>query len=121
MTFPDVADELITALERDFDGLTADTVTGDVGARLPLAVVSDLGGPADELTQYARINIDVFAPTRSASYSLAAQIHDWLVPRRRLVSVTIDTVRTDARPHEVPWSGDTVRRHVATYQLSTRR
>lgn len=122
--FAYMPDELITWLEREFAGVVADTTSEDLEARIGpsawLVRVNQLPSPADEITQYARVDVETFGIDRDATRQLAGQIHDRLTPRTRLDSVTIDSVRTDALPHEVPWANAKVRRFLATYQISTR-
>lgn len=122
MAFAYMPDELITWLEREFD-VAADTVTGDLEARIasrPLVRVTMLASPASEITQFARVDIEVFSLSRAAALATAKEIHDGLSPRTRLDTATIDTVRTDALPRELPWGNAKVRRTLATYQISTR-
>ena len=122
--FAYMPDELIAWLVREHD-VIADTVTGELEARMtaagkPLVRVRQAPSPADEITQYARVDIEVFAFDRQTALDKARQIRDGLSPRTRLDTATIDTVRTDALPHEIPWSNAKVRRFLATYQISTR-
>lgn len=122
--FPYMPDELIAWLEREFTGVIADTVTGDLESRIGAATwlvrVNQLPSPANEITQFARVDLEVFGVDRAGTLDKARQIHDALSPRTVLDTVTIDTVRTDALPHEIPWPNAKVRRFLATYQISTR-
>lgn len=122
--FPYMPDELIVWLERELD-VIADTVTGELEARMDaagkmLVRVRQAPSPADDVTQYARVQLEVFGFDRDAVIAKAKEIHTGLSPRTRLDAATIDTVRTDALPHEIPWGNAKVRRCLATYQLSTR-
>jgi hypothetical protein len=125
--WPDIEAELIGWLEGPlWPTVHADTV---VGANLEALLragklvvrVGKFAGTSDPVTAYQRVYIEVFALTRTAAMDLARQIEVALAPRVRLVSATIDTVRTDASPHTVPWDNVNIDRVLASYQISSRK
>ena len=124
--FPDIETGLITLFEAIFTDVVADTVVGDdldallADGKRVIRIIKR-GGPDDDVTEYSRVDIDVFATTRNAAFDLARDIRSALRPRVRAGSATIDTVRTDASPHKVPWDNADIDRVLASYQISTRR
>lgn len=122
--FPDIETELLAWLDREF-ALTvpASTRTPAQWPAAPFVAVrvGCFGGRDDGLTDFSLVDIEVFSDTYAAMAQLAEAIRQALVPRTRLASATIDSVRTNRKPHEVPWQGDAVRRSSATYQIAVRR
>lgn len=119
----DLENELYLWIPTVLEGHRSGTRTPDVfsPSNLPFHRIVHLGGPRDALNDYARFDIDTFAATRGAAKTAAEQLHDLLLPRTRLTSAIIDSVRTDASPHQAPWDNTNVRRFLATYQITARR
>lgn len=129
--FPDVLDELIWWLEHaEFDQKVESDVAVDASTRTPatwptgvflFARVALVGGSDDGITDNPLVDVDVFSNTYAAARGLAEDVRQGLRPRVRMRSATIDRVRTDVSPRELPWGNANVRRISATYQISFRR
>lgn len=123
--FPDVLDELIWWLEHatfqqagEVKAGTSTPGTFPAGLFVRVGVV---GGSDDGITDNPLVDVDVFASTYAAARGLAEDVRQGLRPRVRMRSATIDRVRTDVSPRELPWGNANVRRISATYQISFRR
>jgi hypothetical protein len=121
--FPDVVNELIFWVEATFPTTAA---AGHTPATWPTGAftfvrVGIVGGTDDRITDYSRVDIEVFSDTYAAARALAEDIRQGLQPRAKMESTTIDTVRTITSPQELPWGNPAVRRLLATYQVSVRR
>jgi hypothetical protein len=105
------------------DLATTGTVTPDnLQTVTPFIRVSRIGGPDSLFIDSGRIDLDCFATTRSAAYSLAESCRQRLLTVPHVVSAgRIDSVTTDSGPHEVPWGDPTVRRFTASYTVTARR
>ena len=125
--WPDIEAELIDWLESTaWPDVHADTVVdASLETRLTsgkiVVRVGKIGGTNDGVTAFDRVHIETFALTRGAAMDKAREIEVALRPRTRLMSATIDTVRTDASPHTVPWDNVKIDRVLATYQISSRK
>ena len=125
--FPDILDELIWWLEHEtFDQAGTVTAASKTPATWPtipflFARVAVIGGKDDGITDTPLVDVDVFSNTYAAARGLAEDVRQGLRPRVRMRSATIDTVRTDVSPRELPWGNANVRRISATYQISFRR
>ena len=121
MTWPVLGNELIDWIPIRWAGVKAGLETGELEAKLPFVRVTKLGGTDDGITDFSRFDFDVFALTVDQANTIADDIRDALKPRTRVGSAIIDTVRTDASPHKVPWDNLKIKRVLATYQISARR
>jgi hypothetical protein len=122
--FPDIESELMVWVDRVYTPTvpTATFVPSEWPAGdFTFVRVGCLGGQDNGITDFSIVDVEVFSNTYAAAAELAEDIRQGLVPRTRLSSATIDSVRTDSKPHEVPWQGASVRRSFATYQIATRR
>lgn len=119
--FPDVQRLLVDDLEAlAGSGHTAIETPVDLEGKLPFVRVMRTGGPADLVTDYPTIEVDVFAATYTDGVLLAEKIRQRLVGPPPPVRV-IDRCRCDIGPRELPWGDGIVRRFGATYSMSTRR
>jgi hypothetical protein len=100
----------------DVGVVTPDT---DIPATGFIRVVG-LGGTEDGVTKYHRVTLDVFHPDRHQAFGAARDLHAALHPRARVGSATIDHVKTDVSPRQLPWDNPHVRRFSATYTISVR-
>lgn len=104
---------------------------GDVGTftpadlqdRLVFIQVRRRGGADDRITDIARVDVDVFAPTRAAAWQTARLIQQHLIsaPLRIPGVGVIDRARTEVGPQEVPHADQRIRRVLTSYRLSSRR
>lgn len=127
MTWPDIERELALWADSQPEVSHADTVTPDPTRFTALLEagfvvrVGKLGGTDDGLTDFPRVDIDVFGKKRNATMDFARLFQSRLRPRTRLASAIIDTVRANPSPRQVPWSNDNTIRISATYSLGLRR
>lgn len=101
-------------------------LVADVADRMPYVRVAAIGGPADQLTTRATIDIDVFTLDYWASVNLAGDIQQLLMAYPHRVEtggrvVVLDTVTNPLAPQEVPWTDRNVHRQYASYAISARR
>lgn len=90
-------------------------------ANTPFVRVANSGGPDDGITDFPRIDFDVFALSRTQAREISEAIRTALRPRMRVGSAIIDSVRTSTSPRELPWSNEKMKRYSATYALGLRR
>lgn len=126
--FPDVEVAVMDGIEAAFPALVGRTVTvtpADLQTRLTTGLVVRVGlvtGRDDRFTNYAVVDVDVFARTRADALGTAEQIRQWLLGYPRAVgTAVIDVVTTETAPTPAPWEDENVRRYLATYRISTRR
>ncbi|WP_437044468.1 hypothetical protein [Streptomyces angustmyceticus] len=90
---------------------------------LPLVQVQLLpGGGDDDRDDQAVVDVDTFAATRTAMWTVAERVRTAMLAAPGNVSggVRIDRVTTDVRPGCVPYGNPALRRAVATYRLTSR-
>jgi hypothetical protein len=93
----------------------------DFGGLLPFIRAYRFSGQTDRLTDFADVQVDVFAELRSTGLSLARTIRDQLIGPPPPVAV-FDRVDCNVAPVELEWADDkVVRRWGATYRIVTRR
>ncbi|MFJ3084990.1 hypothetical protein [Streptomyces sp. NPDC086838] len=97
----------------------------DLEKKLPLVQVQILvGGGDDQVTDLALVDVDTFAPTRTAMWDLARDARAALLAAAGThvpgASVVIDSVETNSRPAPVNYGNPAVRRATATYALTSR-
>lgn len=97
---------------------TPDELTG----LMPFIRVTRSGGPRDRLSDFARLNVDVFDSDYGRGFGLAEDIAAYLEPARlHQGSVVIDRVAVDSAPQEVaPWAPG-IFRFEASYTVVSRR
>jgi hypothetical protein len=118
--WPDVEGVVITDLLALAGVNDAGTETpADLDAQLPFVRVMRRGGPTDRLNDRPRLDIDVFAATRSAGVPLALEIVRHLMDDYSVSAV--DRFECEAGPAELPWSDGAVRRWGMTFQAVARR
>lgn len=88
---------------------------------LQFARVHVFTGADDRFTDTSRATIDNFALTRADAKETAEQIRQLFTQGPVLINgIVLDSITTDTKPVEVPWSPD-VRRYTATYRIAARR
>lgn len=118
----DIEDELVRWIMATWPAVKAGTVTDSaLESKMPFIRVTHYGGPREDVTDYPRLSLDSFAATRSKAKEVLETVADSLLPRTRLMSATIDTVRIDASPHRLPWDNTRVVHFGMTCQISLRR
>lgn len=119
MTFLDVEVALVVELDQFASGRTGTETPANLQAALPFIRVTRRGGPDDHVSDYPRVDVDVFAATRAAGVALSSTIRDHL---RFGFSITgVDRVVTESSAQELPWEDPGVRRWTSTFQVVTRR
>jgi hypothetical protein len=99
----------------------------DLQTRLPFVRVRRVGGNDDQVTDRARVDVEVFALTRAAGESLTETIRGRLSVRGPVTvtsggrPVVVDRAQLLAGPVELAWPDPEVRMFHATYQLESRR
>lgn len=118
--FPDIEKCVIQTVT---DLSTGGTVTPpNLNTSLPFVRVNRIGGPDDRFIDTARVDVECFAATRDAAYTLAEQVRQRLLNVPHVVAAgRIDSVITDSGPKEIPWGDPSVRRFTASYSVTARR
>lgn len=123
--FPDIELVLCTYL-----GDLANTGTrtpADLQDQLEFIRVRRVGGNDDQITDRARIDVEVFAATRAAGEGLTETVRQRLSRRGPVTvlaagrEVVVDRTQLLAGPIEVPWPDPNVRMFTAAYQTEARR
>jgi hypothetical protein len=121
--FPDIHRVLLTVLEDLAGGaghLGLQTPT-KLAERLPFLRVRRTGGHSDRLSDFARVEIDIFDGTYAAAERRAAAVHEFVTRTRlRAGRAVVDRVAVDQAPVELPWSPQ-VRRFAGRYLFVCRR
>ncbi|TDC02281.1 hypothetical protein E1091_01140 [Micromonospora fluostatini] len=120
--FPDVQRALVTILEPLAGAGRAGVETPtDLQAKLPFIRVLRIGGGSDRLSDFAVVDVDVFAASYGAAELLAERVRQLLTgPPLRAGAAVLDRITCDSGPVELPWAPG-VRRFGATYQVTARR
>lgn len=122
--FPDAAAVLLDVIADLVGGpdATGTVAPADLRDRALFVRAVRVGGPDDGVTDLARVDVDVFAPTAKAARDAAEEIRERLTAPgpRRAGTVVLDRVTTDVGPRELPW-GDGIRRWGASYAVLARR
>lgn len=128
--FPDVESALVDLLTDlvghpdDVDTVIPDDLQARVFATPPRPVIRIrcIGGSDDVISDYPRVDIEVFASTRAAGQPLAEAIRQRMIyGGHRTAHGVIDRAITEVRPQEIPYDDPDVRRWSATYRVSMRR
>lgn len=125
-SFPDV--------ELALQELLGDLVAGNVATRvpadkdgtltwLPMLRVIVRGGSDDMITDLSRVDVDAFAATKADARSLAEAARQRLIGKPHVgTGFVLDHVRTDTKPHEVPYvDNPPPYRYTAAYSVTARR
>ncbi|MEL3944876.1 hypothetical protein [Streptomyces sp. LNU-CPARS28] len=90
---------------------------------VPLLFVAHVpGGGDDGISGEAALDVQAFAATRTAMWSLAEAAHESMLAMRGRYAggLAIDDVETDTLPGFVTYNNPAVRRTVASYRLTRR-
>ncbi len=121
--FPDVQALLVDDLAA-FPGVVgAGTETpADLAEQLPFVRVMRGGGPTDQVNDYPRVDLDVFAGTYAAGVLLARRIQNYLLGPPPPIW-QLDRATCETGVHELPWSDDSggPRRFGMTFMFTARR
>lgn len=128
-TYPDVELAVIAILSPlvavGGEPRTSTDAPNDLEKHLPYLRVACYGGSDDDVTDLSRIDVDAFAATKKAARDLAEQARELLTNNRKPhvgAGFVLDRVRTDTKPHQVPWTENPPPyRYAAAYTASARR
>lgn len=120
--FPDVQKALAAIVESLVGAGRAGSETPeDLEQRLPYVRILRIGGYSDRLTDFATVEVDVFAGTYAQAEPLAERIRQHLTgPPLRVGPVVLDRITCESGPVELPWA-PRVRRFNASYVVRSRR
>lgn len=119
--FPDVQRALVAILGPLVGGRAGTETPADLESRMPFVRVTRTGGPSDRVSDFALVDVDVFAATYATAEPLAEQIRQLLTgPPLRAGVVILDRISCESGPTELPWAPG-VRRFGATYLVVSRR
>lgn len=116
-SWPDVESVLVAGLGSY--GTCGTETPPDLQNHLPFVRIKRRGGTNDQFSDYARVDIDVFAETRAVGVPLTEEIRQYLLDGWALRQ--FDWVVTESGPQELPWDDPNVRRWVSTYRITARR
>lgn len=90
---------------------------------LPFLRIACFGGSDNLITDLSRIDVDAFAATRAASRALAEAARQRLIGKPHIGNGwVLDRVRTDVKPHYVPYvDKPPPHRYTAAYSSTARR
>lgn len=122
--FPDVEAELVGWLTTHLPAITFSTETdAELQDQLPACRLYRIGGAdSDYRLDHPLIDCDTFAANREAAHDAAHDVHDCLrfsLAGQIAGGMVVGQVRTIQGPRWTPYDNTTVRRFVATYQLTT--
>ncbi|MBF9135324.1 hypothetical protein I0C86_41475 [Plantactinospora sp. S1510] len=120
--FPDVQRVLVTLLEPLAGvGRTGIETPGDLQSKLPFVRVIRTGGPSTRTSDYATVDVDVFAASYAAAEPLAERIRQYLTgPPLSSGAAVLDRITCESAAAELPWAPG-IRRLSATYRVTARR
>lgn len=89
----------------------------------PVIQVQRVGGVDDGHTDFPRIEVQVFAPTRREAWALSLRAQQVVLAAARTVvdGALIDGAETVTPAQQVPYGNPDTRRVLATYELALRR
>jgi hypothetical protein len=92
-------------------------------AHMPYLLIHVIGGTSDPVTDYAAMDVDVFAASLPQAAAVSGQVQAFLEHSGPHVinGVVFDGFATSTRPHDIPYGLPGVYRTSATYRVSTRR
>lgn len=108
-------------------GNTGTRTPADLQDQLEFIRIRRVGGSDDQVTDRARVDVEVFAATRAVGEALIEDIRQRLSVRGPLTvtsggrPVVVDRTQLLAGPVELAWPDPEVRMFHATYQLESRR
>ncbi|GAC70728.1 hypothetical protein [Gordonia soli] len=94
--------------------------------QLPYVQVTRIGGPSDEMTDHAQIDVDYFHSSRAEALAFARKGHYWMTDirnglRGQQVGIdAVDDVRTRQGPSWQDYDDPKIERFVATYDIDSR-
>lgn len=98
-----------------------DDVPPNLSAAVPVIMIARFGGPDTVLGfDNPRLDVDVFASSRTAAFALAERIRREVLvnlPRQMLGAAVITRAQTFGPPISAPWDASAVRRITAAYEL----
>lgn len=99
------------------------TTTPNPMPATPLISVQRVGGPDDWITDFPRVQVQVFGNTREQAWQLAEQCRQIIIASRRTIvnGVLIDNATTVTPAQQPPDPNVNLKRVVAIYQLEYRR
>jgi len=122
--YPDIEKELATwAAARVATTKFGSATPANLDSMLPFVRVVKFAGTRNEVTDFPKVDVEVFAASRDAALAALSTIDAALVPRTRLTpgGAIIDSVRTDVSPRLLPWDNSNIAHAGATYSLGLRR
>lgn len=124
MPFVHVETVLVEYLTEQFPDVrvcteTPSTMTGD-----PIVVRVEKIGGNDGIVSFdhSRVDIDVFGPDRDTARKFAEQVRTSLIfdaPGKTAAGVVIADAKTSSSPSRAHWDNSSLRRFVATYEVTT--
>jgi hypothetical protein len=94
----------------------------NLNTSLPFIRVMRIGGGDTRFIDTAHVDVDAFGATREAAYTLAEACRQILLAFPLVTAAgVIDSVETQAGPHEIPWGNSNVRRRTSSYTITARR
>lgn len=96
---------------------------GGTLAWLPFLRIVCYGGSDNDVTDLSRVDVDAFAATKSEARDLAEAARQRLTGKPHVgTGWALDHVRTDLKPHEVPYvDNPPPYRYTAAYSVTARR
>lgn len=122
-TFPDLEVALLDVLAPlvpNTDHLGTDTPS-NLDVMLPFLRLDRYGGPWDQVSDRADLDLDVFAATRQQARSLLVAALERLNTEHRSGSTVIDSVTVTVGPARRPWINTNIRRWSASLTVTARR
>lgn len=121
--FPDIETmmlELLTDLVgTDHVGTVA---PAGLAEHLPYIRVNRYGGPDDGVTDFAVLDVDVFAARRTDAWSLCEQARTLLhVTPHHTAGGIVDSVRVRSGPQRLPWDASDMSRFGMSVEATSRR
>lgn len=85
-----------------------------------------IGGNRDDVTDYARIAVDVVEATEARAEDLAENIATWLIDDTAISTpavpgAVLDRITVEIAPHVAPYTDPTIAQFSATYVVTARR
>jgi|SRR5690606_7669830 len=114
---------LIEYLSSEFPAALVLTETDDeLADTLPVVKVERIGGGDRVITfDVARVDVEVFAATRFDARDLSEQIRSnlrYVLPGKTITGAVVGDVNTISGPNSAPWEDTSIRRFVATYEIT---
>lgn len=103
------------------------TVTpSNLQVRMPFVRVGIVTGADDKVTDFSRVDVEVFAARRNHARLIAEIIRQRLIGRYLRIDtpgglIILDGVSTEVKPYALPWDDPDVDRYFGVYQVAARR